>query len=73
MIMQTNINPLQVDACGCRLMALSDSRATLESTSTSTCLAATATATGTGTATTTETVGMCRSRGLNAVPGHNDF
>lgn len=55
MIMQTNINPLQVDACGCRLMALSDSRATLDSTSTSTCLAATATATG------TETVGMCRT------------
>lgn len=31
MIKQTNINPLQVDACGCRLMALSDSPATLES------------------------------------------
>jgi len=30
MIKQTNINPLQVDACGCRLMALSDSPATLE-------------------------------------------
>jgi len=85
MIKQTNINPLQVDACGCRLMALSDSPATLEpircdpgiwdwdSESPRLWECATVSSPPCPISISSHSERHSHCHGLNAVPGHNDF
>jgi len=77
MIMQTNINPLQVDACGCRLMALSDSPATLDVDFDVVFVVVVFDLLDSDSDSNIDCGNVPRSLhrrcGLNAVPGHNDF